>query len=479
MEYYEFNQIKLNQGDGFMSEVSKQRRATYHLYTFLISKMISSLGSTVYGFGMSMFILSITGSAFSFAANLIFSIIPRVLLSPIVGILVDRLPKKLVVLAGQGGSILSITGLLTYTLLFDLSISAIYITTVFYTISSTFSSIAFSASIANLVDQERIQKAMSFNQMSMSISGIGGPIVGGMLFGFVSMEMFLFINIISYSIAFLLESTMNFRLYSSKNRNQEKEESMLQSFKEGIVYLKTKPIISRLLLVILWINLFFTSVSVGSNFILVEVLKMEYTLIGFVEASAAIGMLLLSVYFATRSNVKYPLQFSKRAILGLSILVGTMAIPLIFNFSGSLLFVYFLANMFFFGSFSVLTNTPIGVMLQTEVDENYRGRIFGIIEMMAMGLMPVGSLVFGILYDIVPAEIILLSCSILLVIITLTLLPSSLIRMAYPEIDQEKNYEKPASDKNIEMLAKKELINEYRDHIENQKQLSNPTTIRL
>lgn len=91
----------------------------------------------------------------------------------------------------------------------------------------------------------------------------------------------------------------------------------------------------------------FTSVSVGSNFILVEVLKMEYSLIGFVEAAAAIGMLLMSIYFASRSNVKYPLQFSKRTILGLSVLVGTLSIPLIFNFSGTLLFVYFLANMFF------------------------------------------------------------------------------------------------------------------------------------
>ncbi|MDN4492468.1 MFS transporter [Ureibacillus aquaedulcis] len=462
-----------------MSEMTKQRRATYHLYTFLISKIISSLGANVYSFGMSMFILSITGSALSFAANLIFSIIPRVILSPVAGILTDRLPRKTVVLVGQGGVILSLTGLLTYCLIFDLSIAAIYVTTVFYTISSTFSSIAFSASISNLVDQERIQKAMSFNQMSLSISGIGGPIVGGMLFGFVSMEIFLLINIISYSIAFLLESTMNFRLYSTKSQNAKNEESMLQSFKEGLRYLKTKPVISRLLMVVLWLNLFFASVNVGTNFILVEVLKMEYSLIGFVEASGAIGMLLISIYFAARSNVKYPLQFSKRAVLGLSILVGTIAIPLIFDISGTLLFIYFLVIMFLFGSFSVLTNTPLGIMMQKDVDENYRGRVFGILEMMAMGLMPVGSLVFGILYDVVPAEIILIVCSALLVTVTLVLLPSSLIRSVYPELEDEKNFVKSASVKNKEMLLKKELLNEYREDTEIQKQSSNPTTIRF
>ncbi|MFP7202093.1 MFS transporter [Lysinibacillus halotolerans] len=418
-----------------MVEIVKKRRATYHLYTFLFSKMISALGANVYSFGISMYILSITGSALSFAANLIFSIIPRVILSPMAGILADRIPKKVMVLVGQGGTVLTISGLLLYSLLFDISIVAIYITTFFYTICSTFSGIAFSASIANLVDEERIQKAMSFNQLSISVSGIGGPIVGGMLFGFVSMEWFLFINILSYIIAFLLEATMNFKLYTNQLEEPTSiEESMLQSFKEGFTYLKTKPVILRILIVSLWLNLFLSSVSVGINFILVEILKVEYSLIGFIEAAAAIGMLFISLYFAARTNVKYPLQFSKRALFMLGILVGVMTIPLIFHFSSSAIFIYFLAVMFSFGCLTVLTNTPIMVMMQKDVDESYRGRIFGILEMMAMGLMPIGSLIFGILYDVLPAQIILLFCSASLIIITLVAIPRSLIMSIYPNL---------------------------------------------
>ncbi|MBD8027925.1 MFS transporter [Ureibacillus sp. Re31] len=418
-----------------MVDIVKKRRATYHLYTFLFSKIISALGANVYSFGISMYILSMTGSALSFAANLIFSIIPRVILSPIAGILADRFPKKVMVLVGQGGTILTISGLLIYSLLFDISVVAIYITTFFYTICSTFSGIAFSASIANLVDEERIQKAMSFNQLSISVSGIGGPIVGGMLFGFVSMEWFLFINILSYIVAFLLEATMNFRLYTKQlDEPVSNEESMIQSFKEGFAYLKTKKVISRIVIVSLWLNLFLSSVSVGINFILVEVLKVKYSLIGFIEAAAAIGMLFISLYFATRSNVKYPLLFSKRALFMLGILVGVMAIPLIFHFSSTVLFVYFLAVMFSFGCLTVLTNTPIMVMMQKDVDESYRGRIFGILEMMAMGLMPIGSLIFGILYDYVPAQIILLFCSAALILITLVAIPRSLIVSIYPDL---------------------------------------------
>ncbi len=334
-----------------MNESLKLKKASYHLKTFLISKMISSLGANVYAFGMSMFILSMTGSALSFAANMIFSILPRTILAPIVGILADKFPRKIMVLSGQAGAALTITGLLIYSLIFGLSIPAIYVTTVFYTICSTFTSIAFSASIGNLVDEERLQKAMSFNQLSLSIAGIGGPIIGGMLFGFLSIELFLVINILAYTIAFFLESTMDFKLYSKEQTSEQKQESMLKSLKEGISYLKTKPVVSSILWVSLWLNLFFTSVSVGINFILVEKLKMEYTLIGFVEAGAAIGMLLISIYFATRSNVKYPLLFSKWSIMALSILISAFAIPLLVSFSNIMNFIYFFIVMFYFWKF--------------------------------------------------------------------------------------------------------------------------------
>ena len=96
-----------------MTEQMKFKKATYHLHTFLVSKMIGSLGSNVYSFGISMYILSLTGSAFSFATNMILSFLPRILISPIAGILSDRIPRKWLVLGGQAGVILSVSGLLT------------------------------------------------------------------------------------------------------------------------------------------------------------------------------------------------------------------------------------------------------------------------------------------------------------------------------------------------------------------------------
>lgn len=62
-----------------------ERRATRNLITFFISKMLTSLGFTVFSFGISLYILSITGSALSFATNIVFNVVPRALAAPFAG----------------------------------------------------------------------------------------------------------------------------------------------------------------------------------------------------------------------------------------------------------------------------------------------------------------------------------------------------------------------------------------------------------
>lgn len=418
-----------------MDDVLKQKKATYHLYTFLISKMIGSLGAHVYNFGISLYILSLTGSSLSFATNILLSFLPRTIFSPIAGLLGDRMPRKWLVLGGQAGVILTVAILLLYTNLFGLSLIAIYITTVFNSIFSSFTSVAFSASIANLVDNSRLQKAMSFNQLSYSISGIGGPIFGGMLFGFVSMEIFLIIFVSAAIITLILESTMNFTLYQGEKTSSAEKTSLVESFKEGFRYFNQKPIIKAVIWCALWLNLFLTAVSVGGDYILVTILHLDPTLIGFTEAGGAIGILVTSIYFASRANVKFPLLLVKRSTLMMSILVIVAAVPLFFSFTNIGNFIYYLLIMLLFGALGVITNTPLGVLLQTSIDEEYRGRVFGIMEMMSMSMMPVGTLIYGILYDFLPAQYILIVSGLCLITLVLLLLRPSIIKMAHPELN--------------------------------------------
>lgn len=429
-----------------MEEIVKLKKATYHLWTFTISKLISVFGAQVYAFAISFYILQLTGSATSFATNLICSILPRTLLAPFAGYAADKYSRKGIIIGAQIASSLAIGGLLIFSINAELSLIAIYITTVILSITSTFSGVTFSSSMTGLVDEARIQKAMSLNQMSISFATIGSPAVGGILYGTVTMPVFLGIYLTASIIAVVLESTMNFKLFATRKEVVEgaPKESMLQSIKEGFKYLMKQPTIKVIIFISLIVNFLFGAFQVGYSFILIEKLKLDPVHFGYTEMAFAIGMLLMSIYFSSAKELKYPLLVSKWSIVGTGFLLGAIATPLLMNMSYFGTVVFYIIILFVFGVTMMVTNTPIMVMMQKTIDDDYKGRVFSILETGSMALMPLGMVVFGFLYDVLSAELILITSGVLLVVTVLVLARPSVIRKAHPELGKRKMEAPPA-----------------------------------
>lgn len=419
-----------------MTEAQKLKRGTYHLWTFMTSKLISTFGANVYSFAISFYILQLTGSATNFALNLICSILPRTIAAPFAGYVADNFSRKRTIILAQASSVLAIAGLLTVSLMNGLSLTAIYITTCLLSLTSTFSGITFTSSISGLVDENRIQKAMSLNQMSISLASIVAPVLGGVLYGAVSIPVFLIIYLIASLVALILDSTMDFQLFAKRSHvpvaGQEKEKLWF-SMKEGFAYLKTKPVIQTIIFIALFINFFFGSFQVGYSFVLIEKLGMKSEHFGILEGAFAVGMLLLSFYLTIRKEIKYPLITAKYGTIGLALVIGGIAVPLLVPFSYQAMFVFYLILMLAIGSFLTIINTPIGVMMQKSVDDDFKGRVISILETMAQVLMPLGTVIYGFLYDWVAAEWVLFISAGIIIGIALFMLRPSVIANAYPE----------------------------------------------
>ncbi|MED3551061.1 MFS transporter [Cytobacillus praedii] len=422
-----------------MEDALKLKKATYHLWTFTISKLISTFGANVYSFAISFYILQMTGSATNFAANLICSLLPRTIAAPFVGYVADNYSRKAIIICSQIATTIAIGGLLIVSLYSGLSLAAIYITTCILSITSTFSGVTFSSSITGLVDEARIQKAMSLNQMSISFASIGSPAVGGLLFGAVSMPVFLIIYMIASSIAIVLESTMNFKLFAKRKGKVEgeKKEPMWQSMKAGFNYLKLQPLLIIVIWIALLVNFLLGAFEVGYSYILIEKLKMTSQHFGLTQGAFAVGMLLMSLYFSVRKEVKFPLLVSKRGILGMGAILSGISIPLMISLSDIPIFAYYVVLMFSFGTIIILVNTPLQVMMQKQIDDDYKGRVFSLFETMAMALMPLGMVLYGFLYDVLPAQWILIISAALLIGVVLWLARPAVIRRVYPELKRE------------------------------------------
>jgi DHA3 family macrolide efflux protein-like MFS transporter len=96
-----------------------------------------------------------------------------------------------------------------------------------------------------------------------------------------------------------------------------------------------------------------------------------------------------------------------------SILIGVST----FSFGIIPNFLLYSVVMGFLGLIMPLFNTPAIVLLQEKVEEEYMGRVFGVLNMIISVTMPVGMLFFGPMSDTVPIEQILIITGILIGIV--------------------------------------------------------------
>lgn len=419
----------------------KLRKATQHIWTFTISKFISSVGVQVYTFAVSYYILHLTGSASYFAINILCNVLPRTLASPIAGYFVDKYPRKRIVIISHIINIFILFLMIILSKLVGLTLPIFYIATILFTLTSTFAGLAFTSSISGLVDAKRIQKAMSLNQMVISISSIASPAIGGLTFALVNMPVLLTIYLSAVILALILESTMNFTLFSAKQTSKtpkSQNSTMWLNIKEGLVYIKGKPLIISIISIALFINFFAGAFQVGSSFTLINKLKMSSQHFGMIESALAAGMLIVSIYLSIRKELKYPLMKAKYGIILIGLLICIFTLPTFFRPSYTFVFSFYITIMLVYGAALTFINTPILVMLQKEISDEFKGRVFSLLETGAQALVPLSTILFGILYDLIPFQIVMLSAGFSLLIAVLYLARTSVIQSVHPELFEKK-----------------------------------------
>ncbi|MNE89248.1 hypothetical protein D3C80_1866400 [compost metagenome] len=72
-----------------------------------------------------------------------------------------------------------------------------------------------------------------------------------------------------------------------------------------------------------------------------------------------------------------------------------------------------------FGVAMPIFNTPTNVLLQEKVNENFMGRVFGVMGMISTSMMPIGMLIFGPIADFVKIEWLLIGTGLLMFVLSI------------------------------------------------------------
>lgn len=379
---------------------------------FLIGKVTSVLGSSIYAFAIGLYILAETGSSLNFAVTLVLSMLPRILLAPVAGTLSDRMDRKKIIIFSNFASSFWLAIILMSFLFFSQEIWILYVATTGLSIISTFYSIAVTSSIYNMVGPDHLQKAMSLNQAAISLSAILGPVLGGVFFGIIQIHLFMALNILTYLIAAFASILIEYNLFSKKTQDK-KTTRMAEDLKQGISYIKAQPFLLHLVILSVWLNFWFAIFPVAMPYLVLTVRGMSSVQLGFIEGAFSVGMMIMALILSGRKEIRkkeFSIIGGMLILSAVLILIGLPAVPGFVGLSNPLIFGYLVSMVLVLSASIMFINTPVSVLLQKNTPDEYRGRVMALLETGSSAMTPAGFILFGFLLEKLPVWLLLAVC---------------------------------------------------------------------
>src|SRR5690625_112869 len=193
---------------------------------------ISFFGLAIYNTCLPFLVFHTGGGAIELGLANSFFIIPQIVFLLISGVYVDRWPKRKVLIVCdviRGAAVLGISILLFIDML---NLIHIYALTALMGFLSTFYRPAVRGFIPQIIKKEQLLSANSLRSISQELSGMIGPVVGGMLVASIGLYIAYSINTITFLLSALLISFIS--LKSTTKVNEVKETSSFwNDFKDG------------------------------------------------------------------------------------------------------------------------------------------------------------------------------------------------------------------------------------------------------
>ncbi|MGI6365072.1 MAG: MFS transporter [Bacillota bacterium] len=391
----------------FQTDSRVEAKSLPNMVLMLLGKLVSLLGSYIYSFVMGLYVLKVTGSAMSFAATLVFGTLPRIILAPFAGALADRFDRKKMVVGMDlvcGAVLLLLYGISSS---YGLRIPFIYGAAFLLALANTFLNVALDAAIPNLVSDRHLVRINSLSQSIVSLTQIIAPFAGGLVYGLVDTRIFVLIAGGSFIASAISEAFIDFRLNAPPAAEGEaRTESIFVQMREGFRFLRQNSILLTIGLFAVFLN-FFAGLGFGVAipYIINNVLEMDPSLYGIISAFMPAGILISSILLSMLPEFRRRYRAIFLGLLAMAVALmasGLPAAPVLMDLGHGPIFVFYLILMLASGLANPFVNIPLFVMMQRQTPDNYRGRVFGLVQTMCMAITPVAYLLAGAITERVP-----------------------------------------------------------------------------
>ena len=362
---------------------------------YLLSVITDNLGSSLMSFALPLMVLDITKNGIHLSIISIIETLPILVLGLPAGALTDKLDVKKILIFSDLIRLISYL-ILSASFAFQLTVNCmiliIYAVSLVVSVTNTINTVSEITFVSFLVEKKDFSELNSLVYGIQYAANFALPIIGGILYQYISHSLLIVICAVFYLISLLLEKSISLKTKSTAFTGFTALKSALKTvktdIKEGLQYtLNLRSVLYPLILAAL-VNIVSANFDNDSLIILRTQLKLSSQNIGIISAITAVSALIgtLVVNWLNR-HIKFNLLFILlifagalfRALFALDQNLPTMVL--------AIAFVSIIESII---NISIITNR------QQQVEPRYLGRVTSIYKTVLIGVNSLGFLLGGL-----------------------------------------------------------------------------------
>lgn len=353
-----------------------------------LTQSFSSLGSAITNFALVIWLYQNSGSALTTSLLTVFSYAPYVMMSIFAGAISDKWNKKKVILFCDSFAAVCTIVILVLLKTNMLEVWHLYILNALNGFMNSVQSPASDVAATLLTPEQHYQKTSGMRSFSNSLVSVLTPVFATAIVSFAGIETVIAIDLITFFTAFV--TLLFFIKIPEIQQKSENKETLLQTAKSGLVYLKSDK-------KILWLILFLSSINFVASIYdaalpAMILSKKNETALGIVSSCVGIATLIGSV-IATF----FPKPKSRIKVICNCLIISMSTENFLLAF-GNHTVIWCIGA--FLGWLAIpLMNANYDVIFRSSVPKEMQGRVYSVRNTLQFFTIPVGYFLGGFLVD--------------------------------------------------------------------------------
>jgi MFS family permease len=355
------------------------------------SSIVSNLSDGILIAAAPLLAISLTDSTVLISAIGAMVMLPWLLFAIPIGVLVDRIDRRFI-LAGANATRSAVVGVLALLIATDqVTIYWLLVASFVIGVCEVAADTTAQSLIPQILEEKNFEKGNSRLQISETvIQGFIGAPISGFIYA-IAIALPFFINSIGLAVASLLALSIPIKyLQDVRKDDVEKEKKkFVADMKFGIKYLFNEKVLRRLVVTTASIGVCYSMGTATMVLFIIKELELPKQLFGIILTIQGLGAI-AGAFMAPRLSEK----FGRSNVMTFGI-TSSSVVLLLQGFSPN---IYIFVALATFGGFAISQwNILLMATYQTVIPNELYGRIHGTRRTLVWGMMPIGSLLGGVL----------------------------------------------------------------------------------